>query len=66
MTPNGGLIIATESVDIAITRDNTASAVIDCDKSETVSPLDLRNNAVYHTGIIARVTLHSKADLAQS
>ena len=29
ITPSGGLIIATESVDIATTRDNTASAVID-------------------------------------
>ena len=66
MTPKGGLIIATESVEIAITRDRTASAVIDCEKSETVSPLALKNNAVYHTGIIAKVTLHSKADFAQS
>ncbi len=66
ITPNGGLIIATESVEIAMTRDNTASAVIDCENSETVRPFALRNKRVYHTGIIAKVTLHSKADFPQS
>ena len=66
ITPSGGLIIATERVEIATMRVNIASAVIDCEKRETVRPLALRNKAVYQTGIIARVTLHSNADLAQS